>query len=64
MWRGKESRGEIIMAGEHILKLLIEENARVEIGDRWLVVPVNPGGIEYTVYQHKSYAKRTRVCKH
>ena len=52
------------MAGEHILKLLVEENARVEVGDRWMLLcylPTKPGGIEYTVYQQKSYAKKTTI---
>ena len=47
------------MVGEHILKLLIEENARIDLGDRWLVLKGLP--IEYCVYERKPYQKSTRV---
>lgn len=39
------------MAGEHILELLIEENARVEMGDNWMVCTKRGIPIFYTVYQ-------------
>ena len=43
------------MVGEHILKLLLEENARVEIGDNWMVCNKRAIPIFYTVYQTKPY---------
>ena len=57
------------MAGEHILKLLLEENARISFGDRWLVCtqeampiqPINMHPITYVVYERKPYQKKTRV---
>mgnify|MGYP001597968927 FL=1 len=49
------------MAGEHILKLLDEPDARLSIGDKWLVrwEPYNTS--IFTVYQRKKYQKSTRV---
>ena len=47
------------MSGEHILKLLIEENTRISLGDRWLVVRGLP--IEYYVYERKPYQKKACV---
>lgn len=52
------------MAGEHILKLLIEENARISVGHRRLIggFPLGgTGGIEYTIFEHKPYAKNTKT---
>ena len=48
------------MAGEHILKLLIEENTRIKLGDNWLVCHGDVV-IRYTVYQRKPYQKRNRT---
>ena len=48
------------MAGEHILKLLVEENCRIDNGDRWLVCH-GDAVKRYTVYQRKPYQKRTRT---
>ena len=56
------------MAGEHILGLLIEENTRIGLGDRWLVCtqeampiqPINMHPITYVVYERKPYQKKTR----
>ncbi len=42
------------MAGEHILKLLIEENARIELGDRWLIVRAAGFPLGFNVYEQKS----------
>lgn len=53
------------MAGEHILKLLIEENGRIDIGDRWLICEFGPSnkfeGIAYTVYERKSHTRSTKI---
>ena len=57
------------MAGEHILKLLIEENARVVIdnGRKILfcnyisVSEDNKGFIEYSVGYNKPYAKKMKI---
>lgn len=49
------------MPGEHILKLLIEGNARVDCNNRrWLVVDLTAREkiYKYTVYEHKLYAKK------
>ena len=53
------------MAGEHILKLLIEENAKVVIDNGIIYMVVNfqiarMGKPEYTVYQRKPYARCAR----
>ncbi len=47
------------MAGEHILKALLENNSRLEIGDKWLIAWED--GRMFTVYQCKPYAKKTRT---
>lgn len=55
------------MAGKHILKLLVEENTRISIGDRWLVCkqeamriqPISRHPITYIVYECKRYQKKT-----
>ena len=48
------------MEGEHILNLLIEENARIDLGDRWLVCH-GESIKRYTVYQRKPYQRRARA---
>ena len=48
------------MAGEHILELLLEENTRISLGDRWLVCHGDIIKL-YTVYQRKLYQRRTRT---
>ena len=48
------------MTGEHILKLLVEENTRISIGDKWLICHGDVIKL-YTVYQRKPYQKRTRI---
>lgn len=50
--------------GGHIVKLLIEKNSRITVGDRWMVLDfcnTKLGGIEYVVYQRKRYAKKTVI---
>ena len=57
------------MAGEHILKLLLEENTRIGLGDRWLVCgqgamriqPIDKHPITYHVFECKPYQKKTRI---
>lgn len=52
------------MAGEHILKLLIEENARVNMGGRQLVcefTPTSHRGVKYTIFERKPYAKTNKI---
>ena len=48
------------MAGEHILKLLLEENTRIGLGDRWLVCGQG-APIIYHVFECKPYQKKTRI---
>ena len=50
------------MAGEYILKLLIEENARIELGDNWLVCHGDTIR-RYTVYQSKPGQRRIALIE-
>ena len=51
------------MAGEHILKLLLEENVRIENNDRGLIVKDRSSDdkiyYEYCVYERKPYHRKT-----
>ena len=38
--------------------LLEDTNARISLGNRWLVYDVDDG---WTVYEHKPYAKKTKI---
>lgn len=48
------------MAGEHILKLLVEEPERISVGDRWLVCKKEYPVI-YCVYERKPYKRHTHL---
>lgn len=47
------------MAGEHIIQLLQDTTARVELGDRWMLC--NFPATHFCVYEKKAYQKKTRV---
>ena len=47
------------MAGEHILKLLYEPDARLAIGDKWMIRYETYNKSIFVVYQRKRYARKT-----
>ena len=51
------------MAGEYIFKILLEENVRIDNGNRWLIVKDRSSDdkiyYEYCVYEHKPYNRKT-----
>lgn len=44
-----------------IYDVLIEENARIDNGDRWMVIEPSENGRVFIVYQHKMYARNTVI---
>lgn len=49
------------MAGEHILKLLVDENARIGLSNRWLICSNTVRFPTYCVYERKPYQRKTRA---
>lgn len=42
-----------------IYDVLIEENAKIYNGDKWMIIEPSENGCVFIVYQHKMYARNT-----